>query len=64
MILKDELPFVPLDVVEHVEQVYNIDYLLSSSSCYTSDERLGYIKGVREVVTYLRALAIRKDGED
>lgn len=64
MILKDELPFVPLDVVEHLERVYNVDYLLSNSSCYTSEERLGYIKGVREVVTHLRALAIRKDGED
>lgn len=64
MILKDELPFVPLDVVAHLEQVYNIDYLLSDTACFTSEERLGYIKGVREVVTHLRALSIRKDGED
>lgn len=64
MIFNDGLPFVPLDVVDHLEKVYNIDYLLSNSTCYSCDERLGYIKGVREVVTHLRALSIRKDGED
>lgn len=64
MMLSDGEPFVSLEVVEHLNKVYNLDTLLSRKErFFTNDEHMGYIKGVHDVISYLHALSIRKDDE-
>lgn len=46
-------PHVPPVLVEHLEKVFNIDYLLNRP-CGNSDIRCGYLTGVREVINFLK----------
>lgn len=59
-----ELPILPLALYEHLEEAFNIDYLLSKSQPGNNDERIGYIRGVRDMLAHCRLLAhINEDKE-
>lgn len=66
MILNDGEPFVSRDLVIHLQHMYNLDTLLTTKrdSFFTNDEHIGYMKGVNEVLNYLLALSVRKEGDD
>lgn len=62
MYLSDGEPFVPLDVVNYLEEFYNTQTLLDKRKEFmTADEHLGYMKGVMDIVSHLKSLATRKD---
>lgn len=60
--MNDGLPFVPLEVVEYLKDVYDVDYLLTTKVS-SSEELVGYIKGVRTVIQSLDALSKRKESD-
>ena len=62
LLLEDELkiPVVSKDVVEYLDRVFNVDELMNLKTC-NSDEHIGIIKGVREVIGRLRHLSQKED---
>lgn len=57
--IKEELkiPYVSSVLTEYLEETFQIDSLLNSRKLVdNADERLGYIKGVRDVIGHLKAL--------
>ena len=51
------LPVVPFVIYEELCRNFDIDSLLLNSKLKNNDERIGYIKGVREVLHRVRILA-------
>lgn len=65
MYLSDGEPFVPRDIVDYLEEYYNTHELLSRKKEFmTADEHLGYMKGVIDIVSHLKSLAMRKDSDN
>lgn len=48
-------PYVSLEVLEYLEDAFNIDYLVSQK-LKTGEETVGFIKGAREVIGHLKGL--------
>ena len=63
MLLMDGEPFVDKGLISYLNKIFHTDNLLSYKAC-NNDERIGYIKGVSDVINTLNVLASRKDGED
>ncbi len=59
--MSDELPFVPLDVVDYLKNIYTMSSMISKKDVDNNDEHIGYIKGVNEVIDILDGLATRKE---
>ena len=58
--MNDDLPFVPLDVIDYLNAVYTKESLLDAK-VDNNDELVGYMKGVTEVIAVLTGLATRKE---
>ncbi len=58
-----KLPLLPMVLYEHIDKQFNIDYLLSLSTPKNNDEKLGYIRGVRDVLSKLKMLT-KYDNEE
>ncbi|WP_196599035.1 hypothetical protein [Pectinatus frisingensis] len=60
----DETPFVPKQVVSWLKQSYSTTNLIGGLKDFkTTDEAVGYMKGVYEVINTLDALS-REDDKD
>lgn len=51
------LPVVPFVIYEELCKNFDIDSLLTNSKLKNNDEKIGYIKGVRDVLNRVRILA-------
>ncbi len=51
------LPIIPQVIYEELVKNFSIDYVLSSSDLKTNDEKIGYIRGVRDVLSRVATLA-------
>ena len=51
------LPIIPQVIYEELVKNFSIDYVLSSSDLKTNDEKIGYIRGVRNVLSRVATLA-------
>lgn len=60
MIMQDELPFVPRDVVDYLEAIYTPDFFINAD-VDNNDIRMGYMQGCTEIISVLHNLAERKD---
>lgn len=60
MMMHDEMPFVPRDLVDYLDAIYTLQYFVDADMD-NSDMRMGYMQGVTEVLSILRNLAERKD---
>lgn len=56
MIDRDDLPVLAPIFVEYLEQCYGTDVLLETHT-RNNDELVGYIRGVRDVLTHIRILS-------
>lgn len=54
---EDALPHVPPIIYEELKTNFNIDYILGMSDLKTNDEKIGYIRGVRDVLSRVAVLA-------
>lgn len=54
---EDALPRVPSIIYEELKTNFNIDYILGMSDLKTNDEKIGYIRGVRDVLSRVAVLA-------
>ena len=54
---EDSLPRVPPIIYEELKTNFNIDYILGMSDLKTNDEKIGYIRGVRDVLSRVAVLA-------
>lgn len=54
---EDALPRVPPIIYEELKTNFNIDYILGMSDLKTNDEKIGYIRGVRDVLSRVAVLA-------
>ena len=53
----DALPQVPPIIYEELKTNFNIDYILGMSDLKSNDEKIGYIRGVRDVLNRVGVLA-------
>lgn len=53
----ENLPTVPAIIYEELKKNFNIDYVLSASDLKSNDEKIGYIRGVRDVLSRVAVLA-------
>ena len=53
----ENLPQVPPIIYEELKKNFNIDYILGMSDLKTNDEKIGYIRGVRDVLSRVAVLA-------
>lgn len=53
----DNLPQVPPIIYEELKKNFNIDYILGMSDLKSNDEKIGYIRGVRDVLSRVGVLA-------
>lgn len=53
----ENLPRVPPIIYEELKKNFNIDYVLSASDLKSNDEKIGYIRGVRDVLSRISVLA-------
>lgn len=60
MIMHDELPFVPRDVVDYLQVIYTPDFFINADAD-NNDIRMGYMQGCTEIISVLHNLAERKD---
>lgn len=60
MIMIDELPFVPRDVVNYLKAIYTPDFFINAD-VDNNDIRMGYMQGCTEIISVLHNLAERKD---
>lgn len=60
MMMHDEMPFVPRDLVDYLDAIYTLQYFVDADMD-NNDMRMGYMQGVTEVLSILRNLAERKD---
>lgn len=51
------LPIIPQVIYEELVKNFSIDYVLSSSDLKTNDEKIGYIRGVRDMLSRVATLA-------
>lgn len=60
MIMHDEMPFVPRDLVDYLDAIYTPSFFIDAE-LDNNDVRMGYMQGIAEVLAFLRNLAERKD---
>lgn len=60
---KDDTPFVSAEVMLFLNRTFSISYLLSKDIKGSEAMKLGYIKGVQEVIDTLRACQKDNVGE-
>ena len=53
----ENLPQVPPIIYEELKKNFNIDYILGMSDLKTNDEKIGSIRGVRDVLSRVAVLA-------
>ena len=53
----ENLPQVPPIIYEELKKNFNIDYILGMSDLKTNDEKIGYIRGVRDILNRVAVLA-------
>ena len=53
----ENLPQVPPIIYEELKKNFNIDYILGMSDLKSNDEKIGYIRGVRDVLSRVSVLA-------
>ena len=56
MIDRDDLPVLAPIFVEYLEQNYSTDVMLKTHTM-NNDEKIGYIRGVRDVLATIRILS-------
>lgn len=56
-----ELPVVPIVIYKELCRNFDIDSILSMSSLKNNDERIGYIRGVRDVLNRVHILTHEKE---
>lgn len=62
MLFEDEikLPYVPPEIVAYLKDVYTPQNLMYSQTFRSSEEQMGYIKGVLNVIDRLESLSKRE----
>lgn len=60
---RHELPKLPYVFYEYLDKQFNTDYMLSKSQLKTNDELIGYMRGVRDVLTAIKVLTDNNDEE-
>ena len=53
----ENLPQVPPIIYEELKKNFNIDFILGMSDLKSNDEKIGYIRGVRDVLDRVCVLA-------
>ena len=53
----ENLPQVPPIIYEELKKNFNIDFILGMSDLKSNDEKIGYIRGVRDVLDRVGVLA-------
>lgn len=53
----ENLPQVPPIIYEELKKNFNIDFILGMSDLKSNDEKIGYIRGVRDVLGRVGVLA-------
>ena len=56
-----ELPVVPIVIYKELCKNFDIDSILTMSKLHNNDERIGYIRGVRDVLNRVFVLTSHDD---
>lgn len=55
--MDDKVPYVHEDIVEYLDDMFTFDSLLQTLKDESAEYKIGYIKGARDIINHLRALA-------
>lgn len=50
-------PYVHEDIVSYLDEIYNFDALLHCLEGELAEYKIGYMKGARDIINHLRAIA-------
>lgn len=50
-------PYVHEDIVSYLDEIYDFDALLHCLEGELAEYRIGYMKGARDIINHLRAIA-------
>ena len=52
-----KIPYVHEDIVTYLDDLFDCDLLLNSLKDESAEYQIGYMKGVRDIINHLRAIA-------
>ena len=52
-----KIPYVHEDIVTYLDDLFDFDLLLNSLKDESAEYQIGYMKGVRDIINHLRAIA-------
>ena len=58
-----ELPVVPIVIYKELCKNFDIDSILTTSKLKNNDEKIGYIRGVRDVLNRVYVLTMQNDDD-
>jgi hypothetical protein len=56
-----KIPYVSNAVLEYLNDTFTLDYLLTSTRREDANYRIGYIKGVTDLIGHLKAICDEQD---
>ena len=55
--MDEKVPYVHEDIVEYLDDMFTFDSLLQTLKDESAEYKIGYIKGARDIINHLRAIA-------
>ena len=55
--MDEKVPYVHEDIVEYLDDMFTFDSLLQTLRDESAEYKIGYIKGARDIINHLRAIA-------
>ena len=52
-----KIPYVHEDIVSYLDEIYDFDALLQCLEGEPAEYKIGYMKGARDIINHLRAIA-------
>lgn len=52
-----KIPYVHEDIVTYLDDLFDCDLLLNSLKDESAEYQIGYMKGARDIINHLRAIA-------